>query len=417
MTTVSRRGLFAIAAGGTVLAARGQSGPGPAPPAPLRSLTSAVQPIGAAEYGARLAQVQNLMQRAKVAALLVESGSTLAYFTGIRWSRSERTTAALIPASGTVIVVTPYFEEPSIRETLKVSADVRPWQEDESPFQLLAAALRERQTSGPLAVEATTRFFIVDNVSKAATSRPQIVPGDDLVRACRMFKSPAELALLQVANNVTIAALQYVHGKIQAGMSSTDIAALMTTATEQLGGNHEFSLVLLNEASAFPHGSIKPQSVREGSVILIDTGCDVHGYQSDISRSWVYGQISARQREVWDTVKHGQELALQTAQIGVPVGAIDKAVRGYYEQKGWHKDYRLPGLSHRTGHGIGMDGHESPYLVRSDTTPLQAGMCFSDEPGLYIPGEFGIRLEDCWYMTESGPKLFTPLAESLEQPI
>jgi Xaa-Pro dipeptidase len=200
-------------------------------------------------------------------------------------------------------------------------------------------------------------------------------------------------------------------------MSGSDIMSLLVSATNALGGAHEFSLVLLNEASAFPHGSVKQQTVREGSVILIDSGCTVHGYQSDISRTWIFGKPSTRQREVWDTVKRGQELALETAKLGIPTGAIDQAVRAFYEQKGWRKDYGLPGLSHRTGHGIGLDGHEPPYLVRSDTSHLEAGMCFSDEPGIYIPGEFGIRLEDCWYMTEAGPKLFTPLAKSLEQPI
>jgi Xaa-Pro dipeptidase len=232
-----------------------------------------------------------------------------------------------------------------------------------------------------------------------------------------MVKSSAELALMQAANTVTISALRYVHGQLRAGMPAADILALMVAATEQLGGSHEFTLVLLNEASAYPHGSIKPQQVRQGSVILIDTGCSVHGYQSDITRSWIFGEISARQRELWDTVKRGQELALETAKPGVAAGAVDKAVRAFYEKKGWTHDYGLPGLSHRTGHGIGLDVHESPYLVRNDTTPLQPGMCFSDEPGLYIPGEFGIRLEDCWYMTESGPKLFTPLARSIDQPL
>jgi Xaa-Pro dipeptidase len=312
--------------------------------------------------------------------------------------------------------VTPYFEEPSVRETLKVAADVRPWKEDESPFALLAGALREH-SPGALAVEPTTRLFIVDRVSKAATSAPTVIPGDDLIRACRMHKSPHELALMQAANNVTIAALRHTHRRVEAGMSGPDILALMVSATQALGGSHEFTLVLLNEASAFPHGSIKPQQVRAGSVILIDTGCSVHGYQSDISRSWVHGNASPRQRELWDTVKRGQELAQETAKPGVPCGAIDRTVRDFYEKKGWSRDYALPGLSHRTGHGIGMEVHEAPYLVRNDTTPLEAGMCFSDEPGLYIPGEFGIRLEDCWYMTEKGPKLFTPLARSLEEPI
>jgi len=418
--TTSRRTFLGLTAAGAAVAvgAQGPATKGRSVHEGLRALTGGAQPISAQEHGARLARLQTLMQQRRVAALLVESGSTLEYFTGIRWHRSERTTAALIPASGQAVIVTPYFEEPSIRETLRVPADLRPWKEDESPFDLLAGALpRQSGARGPLAVEATTRFFILDQVARAANPRPEAVPADDLVRGCRMIKSAAELALMQAANDVTLAALRHVHGRIAAGMRGSDILALMVAATEQLGGAHEFSLVLLNEASAFPHGSVKPQEVRPGSVILIDTGCSVHGYQSDISRSWVFGDVSPRQREVWDTVKRGQEIALENARLGAAVGSIDRAVRAFYEGKGWSKDYGLPGLSHRTGHGIGMDVHEPPYLVRNDTTALQAGMCFSDEPGLYIPGEFGIRLEDCWHMSEGGPRLFTPLAKSIDQPI
>ena len=417
MSTVSRRGFFGLTAAGAALAASEQVRTAPtATASELSSLTRDAQPISSDEHGARLARVQGLMQQQKIAAFLVEAGPSLEYFTGIRWHRSERTTAALIPADGRVVVVTPYFEEPSVRETLSVPADVRPWKEDESPFALLAGALHEH-AAGPLAVEPTTRLFIVERTSKAAATAPSVIPGDDLIRACRMHKSAAELALMQAANNVTIAALRHTHRRVEAGMSGADILALMVSATQALGGSHEFTLVLLNEASAFPHGSIKPQQVHAGSVVLIDTGCSVHGYQSDISRSWVFGSASPRQRELWDTVKRGQELAQETARLGVAVGAIDRAVRDFYEQKGWSRDYGLPGLSHRTGHGIGMEVHEAPYLVRNDTTPLEAGMCFSDEPGLYIPGEFGIRLEDCWYMTEKGPRLFTPLAKSLDEPI
>ncbi len=323
----------------------------------------------------------------------------------------------MIPARGEVAIVTPAFEEPSVRETLQVGGDVRPWNEHESPYLRIVQALKDRGvTSGKVAVESTTRFFIIDGVRQLVPGL-EIVSGDPVVRACRLIKSPAELALMQTANDVTITALAYVHGRVQPGMRSADIAALMDGATEALGGAPEFSLVLLNEASAYPHGSIQPQAVREGSTILMDCGCTVHGYQSDISRSWVFGTPSPRQRKVWDTVKHGQEVALENAKLGAPVGNIDDAVRAYYEKEGWGPGYKLPGLSHRTGHGIGLDGHEPPYLVHSDETPLQAGMCFSDEPGLYIPGEFGIRLEDCWRMTEGGPKLFTPLAKSIEQPI
>ena len=414
MTIVSRRAFLGTTAGalaaGTGARAAATEGER------LSSLTESVQPISAQEHAARIAKLQSLMQQRRVAALLVEAGSTLEYFTGIRWWRSERTTAALIPAEGGTVVVTPFFEEPSVRETLKISADIRPWKEDESPFDLLARALRDRP-EGPLAVEATTRFFIIERVGKLSGTGREVISGDELVRACRMRKSPAELALMQAANDVTHAALKHVYGRIESALRATDIAKMMATATEALGGKHEFALVLLNEASAYPHGSEKPQAVRKGSVILIDAGCSVHGYQSDVSRTWVFGAPSARQREIWDTVKRGQEIALETAKLGVPAGAIDNAVRAFYEGRGWSKDYGLPGTSHRTGHGIGMDGHEPPYLVRSDKTPLDAGMCFSDEPGIYIPREFGVRMEDCWYMTDAGPKLFTPLAASIDRPV
>jgi len=384
----------------------------------LQSMTTAAQPISAAERIARINKLQGLMQQQKVAALLVESGSTLDYFTGVQWHLSERVTAAVIPATGQTIIVTPFFEQPSIHEMLQVPAEIRTWQESDSPFALIAGVLNDRNAApGPLAVEANLRFYVLDGVTRALTGQRRVVAGYELVRACRMLKSPAELALMQLANDVTLRALQYVHAHLQVGMRTADVADLMDQATAALGGGSEFSLALLNEASAFPHGSKVVQTLREGSVILMDCGCTVHGYQSDISRTWVFGEPTQRQREVWNTVKRGQEIALETARIGVPAGNIDKAVRAFYEQKGWGRNYALPGLSHRTGHGIGLDGHEAPYLVRNDSTPLQANMCFSDEPGIYIPGEFGIRLEDCWYMTEQGPKLFTPLAKSIDDPV
>jgi Xaa-Pro dipeptidase len=384
----------------------------------LTSLTAGAKPISAEERQARIAKLQRLMVDQKIGALILESGSSLDYFTGVQWHRSERTTAAVIPARGDIVVVTPAFEVPSVRETLAVGGDVRPWNEHESPFALLVGALRDRGvTSGPIAFESTTRLFIVDGVREASAGAYRVVSGDALVKAVRLIKSPAELALMQAANNVTLAALRHVHGNVRVGMRPDEIAAMTDAATAALGGVPGFALVLLNEASAYPHGSKQPQTLREGSIILMDVGCTVHGYQSDISRTWVMGQPTAKQRKVWDTVKRGQELALATAKLGTPVGAIDDAVRAYYEKEGWGPGYRLPGLPHRTGHGIGLDGHEPPYLVHGDTTPLAPGMCFSDEPGLYIPGEFGVRMEDCWYMTEAGPKLFTELARSIDDPI
>ncbi|WP_430391787.1 M24 family metallopeptidase [Dyella sp. 20L07] len=412
----------ATAAASTALMLGGQvANAAPAPSTGLTGLatmTADAKPISTEERLSRIAKLQRLMVDQKIGALILESGSSLDYFTGIQWHRSERTTAAVIPAQGDIVVVTPAFEEPSIRETLAVRGDVRPWNEHESPFDRLVGALRDRGvTSGPIAFEATTRLFIVDGVRDASGGVYRVVSGDALVKAVRLIKSPAELALMQTANDVTLAALRYVHGNVRAGMRPDDIAAMMNAATEALGGAPEFALVLINEASAYPHGSHQPQTLREGSVILMDVGCNVHGYQSDISRTWVMGQPTAKQRKVWDTVKRGQEIALATAKLGTPVGAIDDAVRAYYEKEGWGPGYHLPGLPHRTGHGIGLDGHEPPYLVHGDATPLAAGMCFSDEPGIYIPGEFGIRLEDCWHMTEAGPKTFTKLAKSIDDPI
>jgi Xaa-Pro dipeptidase len=413
---LSRRALLRSAASLPLIAA-GAASARSAPTAALKSLTSDAKPISADERRARIAKVQALMAQQKIAALLLEPGSSLDYFTGIQWHRSERTTAAIVPASGEILVVTPAFEEPSVRETLQVGGDVRPWNEHESPFERIVQGLKDRGiNSGVIAAESTIRFFILAGIQQVSGAY-QIIPADALVRACRLIKSPAELALMQSANDVTIAALKFVHAQAKRGMSAGDLLAMMNQATIGLGGSPEFSLVLLNEASAFPHGSVKPQEIREGSTVLMDCGCAVHGYQSDISRTWVHGEASARQRKVWNTVKRGQEIALETAKIDVPVGSIDDAVRRYYESQGWGPGYKLPGLSHRTGHGIGMDGHEPAYLVHGDATPLQAGMCFSDEPGLYIPGEFGIRLEDCWFMRASGPKLFTPLAKSLDEPI
>jgi Xaa-Pro dipeptidase len=412
MTT--RRAFLQTSAGLSLLAALPPAGT--AAPA-LQSMSGGAKPISAEEFRARLAKVQGLMSGQKIRALLIEPGSSLEYFTGIKWRRSERTTLAVIPANGAVMVVTPAFEEPSVRETLEVGGDVRPWDEHESPFEKVVQCLRDRGIdSGVVAAESTIRFFILAGVRQVSAAY-EIVPADALVRACRLLKSPAEMALMQLANDITLAALHVVRAQTAKGMTGADLGQLMEKTTAALGGTPEFGLALLNEASAFPHGSVKPQTVREGSTILMDCGCTVHGYQSDISRTWVYGEVSLRQRKVWDTVKRGQEIALETAKLGVPVGSIDDAVRSYYEQQGWGPGYHLPGLSHRTGHGIGLDGHEPPYLVHGDSTPMAAGMCFSDEPGIYIPGEFGIRLEDCWYMTAAGPKTFTPLAKSIDDPV
>ncbi|WP_093451538.1 Xaa-Pro peptidase family protein [Sphingomonas sp. YR710] len=380
----------------------------------LTSMTTGIVPITPAERLARIAKVQGLMRAQGLTALLIEPGASLAYFTGIQWHRSERLTAAIIPAEGRIGVVTPFFEEPSVRETLNVSAEVRTWQEDEDPLALVAGWLTDHKAGAIVAIEETLRYFAVDGLARALP-HAAIRSGAAVVRACRMVKSPAEIALMQAATDVTIAAYRYTAPKIERGMTSADIATIMNKATSALGGDPEFELILLGEASAYPHGSHQPQIVREGAVVLMDCGCTVQGYQSDVSRTFVFGGADKHQRTVWDQVHRGQQIAFEAARIGAPAGAVDDAVRLYYESLGYGPRYKLPGLSHRTGHGIGLDGHEPVNLVHGEAMKLSPGMCFSDEPGIYIPGAFGVRLEDCFHMTESGPRWFSSPPPSIDR--
>ncbi|WP_395072709.1 M24 family metallopeptidase [Hyphococcus sp.] len=405
---IKATGLAGLAAAGVASPAKAAAG--------LNDMTGNVAPISVEERKARVAKAQELMRQQGVAALLIEAGSAMVYFTGIRWWRSERLTAVVIPADGEIGVVTPYFEEPSIRQSMSFGDDVRVWNEHESPFALVAGILADRGLKkGKLAIEETVRHFIVDGVANAA---PKFKPvnGAPITRGCRMYKSPAEIALMQKANDITMTAYAYIHPRIEAGMSSQDVSAMMSKATTELGGAVRFSMVLLNEASAYPHGSNTPEQITEGGIVLMDCGCSVLDYESDISRTFVFGEPTAKQRDVWNTVKAGQELAMETAQIGVEAGAVDDAVRAFYESKGYGPGYKTPGLSHRLGHGIGMDGHEPVNFVHGEKTKLAPGMCFSNEPGIYTFGEFGVRLEDCLYITEQGPKLFTALSPSIDKP-
>ncbi len=402
-------GAASFALAGAPLCARAADLPGPLPNRPPA--------IGRAEREARIAKAQALLRAQGVSALLVVPGSSLVYFTGIHWSRCERLTCAIIPAEGEIGVVTPFFEEPSVRESLAVTAQVRTWQEHEDPLALVAGWLRDRGLgSGAVAIEETNRYFIVDGLMRNLPTAT-LKNGAPVVRGCRMIKSPAEIALMQHAADITMAAYRYTIPRVEAGMRPSDIGRLMNQATVALGGDPEFALVLLGEAAAYPHGSGKPQAVKPGEVVLMDCGCTVEGYQSDISRTFVHGDATAKQRKVWSEVRRGQQIAFEAAKLGAPAGSVDDAARGYYVGLGYGPDYRLPGLSHRTGHGIGLDGHEPVNLVRGEATRLAPGMCFSDEPGIYIPGEFGIRLEDCFHMTESGPKWFSQPSVSIETPV
>jgi Xaa-Pro dipeptidase len=382
----------------------------------LENLTIGAKPISAIERKERIKKAQQLMQNQNIDALILEAGSALIYFTGVKWRRSERFTGAVIPKEGEVVFVTPYFEEPSVRESMAFDAEVRTWHEHESPFEVVAGILDDRKIStGRLAIEETIRHFIVDGIAQAAKNIT-LISGKSITRGCRMYKSKNELNLMQIANNVTLEAYRYVYKNIELGMRPQDIAAMMSRATERLGGITQFSGVLLNEASAYPHGTKQPQTVKENGIILMDCGCSVHDYESDISRTWVFDEPTKKQRQVWETVKQGQELALETAQIGNPAGKVDDVVRAFYAKQGYGPDYQTPGLSHRLGHGIGIDGHEPVNFVKGETTKLAPGMCFSNEPGIYLFGEFGVRLEDCLYISEDGPKLFTELSSSIDDP-
>jgi Xaa-Pro dipeptidase len=374
-------------------------------------------PISSAERMQRLAAARDKMRGLGIGAVLVEAGPSLDYYTGIQWWRSERLTAVLIPAQGDPVVVTPFFESPSIKEMLLVPAEVLTWQEDEEPLNLVADFLRDRGVAGlPVAFEETNRFFIENRLKQQLPGVP-IVSANPIVRAQRMIKSPTELALMQTANEIMLAALRYAGERTREGMTPADIDGMIAAVHKRMGSAYDGGLILIGEASAYPHGSKKPHIVQRGDVVLMDCTSSVHGYQADITRTFVFGASSTpEQRKLWDQVHRGQQIAIAAAKPGVPAGSVDDAVRRVYESWGFGPGYRLPGLSHRTGHGIGMEVHEPVYLVHGETTPLAPGMCFSDEPGLYIPGKFGVRLEDCWHMTDGGPKFFTQPAPSIDRP-
>ncbi len=406
----------ATAGAGVLLSACADKPTGTAPMS-LSRITGDVLPITVEERLGRIAKAQSLMADNDIAALIVEPGSAMLYFSGISWRRSERLTALIIPREGEIAVVTPYFEEPSVRESMTFGSDVRSWHEHESPFDQLAAILRDRKVQGGrIGLEETVRYFVVEGMQKVA---PQYELGGAVAvtQGCRMYKSTNEIALMKKASEVTLRAYEHVYTSLEAGMSPADVSALMRDAQAALGGGDTWSMALFGPASAYPHGTNQPQQIEEGQIVLMDCGCAVQGYQSDISRTFVFGEPSARQREVWDTVRKGQQIAFEAALPGTPAGKVDDAVRAYYESLGYGPDYATPGLSHRTGHGIGMDGHERVNFVHGETTALAAGMCFSNEPGIYIFDEFGVRLEDCLYMTEDGPAWFTVPPDSLADPV
>jgi Xaa-Pro dipeptidase len=358
------------------------------------------------------------MAQNKIDALMLTGGTSLVYFSGIQWGLSERLFAMVLPVKGEAFYVSPAFEEDRAREQISRgplggSADVRTWEEHESPYERVAQGLKDRAiASGRLGIEETVRFVFSNGVASGAPSL-QIVSGTPVTAGCRVTKDSHELALMRHASAVTLKAYEAAYRALKEGMTQNDFAQLVSAAHRRLGYNGGAG-VQVGEYSALPHGSIAPQVVRAGTILLIDGGCSVEGYQSDISRTFVLGKPTDRMKKVFDIELRAQTAALKAARPGLPCEAVDASARKVIEDAGYGPGYKY--FTHRVGHGMGMDGHEWPYLVKGNTLPLAPGMTFSDEPGIYIRGEFGVRLEDDMVITESGAELFTPQSPSLEDP-
>lgn len=388
------------------------------PPVPasiqaLQPLAPAPVPITKEEREARIEKARRLMADNHLDAVFMEGGTSLFYYTGVRWGLSERTFGIVIPRRGEIAWVTPGFEEARARELIQFGTDIRVWQEDESPFRLVADILRDRGVAaGRVGMEERVRFFIADGVHLEAPHL-EIASATPVTAGCRMIKSPAEVALMQRANDITIAAYKAAWQTLREGMSQGELARNITTAFNRLGADGDVS-VQFGQYTAYPHGSATPQHLREGDVVMIDDGVKVEGYTADITRTGVFGTPTQRQRDVWDLERRAQDAGFRAAQIGVPCEEVDAAARKVITDAGFGPGYKVPGLPHRTGHGIGLDGHEWTYFVKGNKTPIAPGMCFSDEPTIAIYGEFGIRLEDCLHITDQGPKFFTAQAPSID---
>jgi Xaa-Pro dipeptidase len=410
------------------LLAREPQAPAAALPPSLAALTSMraqAKPITNQERRARIEKARRLMAQHKIDALMLTQGTSLLYFTNIRWGGGERLTACIIPAKGEPFFVCPAFEEDRAREQIELgpfgdaTGDVRTWNEDESPYALVASGLKERGVAaGTLGVEETTKFVWSDGVAQAAP-QVKIVSATPIVAGCRMIKEPHEIALMRLASQVTLKAYEAAYRALQAGMTQDTVASLVAQAHERLGFPGGAG-VQVGAFTALPHGSIQPQTIREGTIIMMDGGCEVEGYQSDLTRTFVLGKPTDKMKAVFAIVKQAQTATLNAAKPGVPLEALDAAARKVIVDAGYGPGFKY--FSHRVGHGMGMDGHEWPYLVKNNmfgwdnALALLPHMTFSDEPGVYIRGEFGVRLEDDLHITESGAELFTPQSESLEKP-
>ena len=411
---LSRRALLELA-GATVLgAALPTSGESlPAPIAALKPMTAGASPITLDEHKARLARAQALLGETGLDALVMASGSSLEYFTGAAWGLSERFFGMILTRDGEPAWVTPAFEKERALEQVRVGTDVRAWEEHESPYALVASVLRDRKATGQVGLEDAMPFAFASGMGEALPAS-RMESGTSVTAGCRMVKDAHEIALMRRACEITVRAHRAVFASLREGMTQAQATALTREAHQRLGVTGG-SLVLFGESAAFPHGTRKPRPLRPGDVVLIDGGGTLHGYASDITRTMVFGaKPTDRQRQVWDLVRRAQEAAFRAARPGVPCEAVDAAARRVIEEGGFGPDYRA--FTHRLGHGIGLDGHEYPYMVRGNTLPLRPGMTFTDEPGVYLYGEMGIRHEDVVCITQNGAEGMTRWTGSPEEP-
>jgi Xaa-Pro dipeptidase len=412
-------GTFALAKTETVFAQAGSPQKVlPEPIAKLKSRKSEAKSITVEERQQRVDRARQLMVQNNFDAIMMIGGTSLVYFTNIHWWNSERLFAMILPAKGNPFYVCPAFEEDRAREQIATgpggsNPEIRTWQEDESPYQRVAEGLRDHGiASGRIGMEERVTFVFSDGVSKAAPAL-RIESAAPVTAGSRMIKSQHELELMRLANQVTLQAYEAAYRSLKEGMTQHEFAELVSAAHSQLGFQGGAG-VQVGENSALPHGSVKPQVIREGTILLIDGGCSVEGYESDISRTFVLGKPTDKMKKNFEIVHRAQSAALAAAKPGVQCQSVDAAARKVIADAGYGPDYKY--FTHRVGHGIGMDGHEWPYLVRGNNLPLAPNMTFSDEPGIYIRGEFGVRLEDDMRITENGAELFTPQSPSLEDP-
>lgn len=388
----------------------------------LQNMTGNAKPIGVDEHLARIRRAQGFMQAQGIDALYLNAGSNLTYFSGTRWSPSERMVGAVLPAAGELAYIAPAFEENTIRKFMVVPGEVHCWDEHEKPGQLLREVLQKIGIASGLAaapvigIDESTPLFLYEAI-RAATEGYVLQNAYPVTSYCRMRKSDAELALIQCAMDMTMAVHAAAGSILHEGITTAEVEEFIQLAHKKVGASGSyFCIVLFGEATSYPHGVNYVQTLKRGDTVLIDTGCKVHNYISDITRTYVFGEASERQRFVWHAEKQAQRAAFEAARLGIACEEVDKAARRSLEANGFGPGYKLPGLPHRTGHGIGLDIHEGPYLVGGERTLLEPGMCFSNEPMICVPGEFGVRLEDHFYMTPAGPKWFTRPAKSLERP-